>query len=143
MVMKFDDIIISDEFATHPPAENKIKKCREAYAQGIKDRKLVITPNNMLVDGYVLYLVMKENGYTGDVDVNLKKYSTTYVFGKHEYSDKEYVWYANMSFKKLRDKVGQTAKVETFIGIQPVTITRVIKSYTPPVKGKIRKVVEV
>lgn len=142
MVMQFDDIIISNDFAAHPPKENKMKVCREAYDQGIKDRRLVVTPNNVLVDGYVLYLVMKENGFHGTVDVNMKRYSTTYVFGKHEGSDKEYVWYANMSFKKLRDKIGQTAMVETRLGVQPIIITKVIKSYSAPVKGKIRKVVE-
>lgn len=144
MVINFEDIIISPKFAATPPAEAKIKKCHEAYSNGILDRELVINKDNVLVDGYVLYCVMKESKYKGEVNVVINRFHgipTTYVFGKHPGDDKERVWYINMSYDKVKHKVGQIASVQTRKGDQPITVTRVKRLKNPPVQGLIRKVV--
>ena len=131
-------------FKATPPSEHKLKKCREEYSKGVLDRDLVINKNNVLVDGYVLYCVLKENGYVGDIKVEINPFydiSTTYVFGKHPGDDKERVWYINMSYSKVKDKVGQIATVQTRKGNQPITVTRIERLKNPPIQGIIRKVV--
>lgn len=144
MYINFQDIIINPMFEATPPSEHKLKKCREEYSKGVLDRDLVINKNNVLVDGYVLYCVLKENGYVGDIKVEINPFydiSTTYVFGKHPGDDKERVWYINMSYSKVKDKVGQIATVQTRKGNQPITVTRIERLKNPPIQGIIRKVV--
>lgn len=144
MLIDFQDIIISPSFAATPPSESKLKQCRELYGLGVLDRDIVVNKENILVDGYVLYCVMKENGYTGNVKVEINPFygiPTTYVFGKHPGDDKERVWYINMSYDKIKHKVGQIASVQTRKGNQPITVTRIERLKNPPVQGLIRKVV--
>ena len=147
MKIDFRDIVISNEFLKTKPSEQKLQKCRESYKEGIMDRQIVINHNNMLIDGYVLYYVLKEAGYDDEIDVvyhgNLKGSPVTYVFGKHEGDDKERCWYINRSYKKMKDCIGHKATVQTRQGLQPITITEVKRSKTPPVEGLIRKVVYV
>lgn len=141
MRIKFDDIIINDSYKATKPSEKKLAECKAAYEEGVLDRDIVVNERNVLTDGYVLYCVMKEAGYKGDVDVVVAKSKTTYVFGKHNNDDKERVWYINMSFTKVKEKIGHLAQVETSNGINTIMITRVERLSEPPVKGEIRKVV--
>lgn len=148
MKIDFKDIIISPAFESSIPKSSKMERCRNAYDKGILDREIVLNGQNVLIDGYVLYLVMKEQGVNGKVEVrriNNKFYRipTTYVYGKHLGQDKEYVWYINMSYQKVKDMVGQLADVETRKGIQTITITKVKRSLMPPVNGVIRRVVHI
>lgn len=142
MKIQFKDIIIPDTYS--PPSVTKLQKCRKAYGEGVLDRELVVDSKNMLKDGYVLYCVMKENGYDGEVEVShcseFYNTPTTYVFGKHPGDDKERVWYINMAYSKVKNMVGRTAIVHTKKGLQPITITRVERLKNPPVNGVIRKV---
>lgn len=145
MKINFKDIIIPDMFAKSTPARSKMDKCRIAYDAGVLDRDLVVNCANVLTDGYVLYCVMQEHNYEGEVEVKMSGkrdgIATTYVYGKHPGDDKERVWYINMSYNKVKDKVGRRASVQTVDGIQPITITRVERSMKQPYSGIIRKVV--
>jgi len=146
MKMSFRDIIIP-QFYTKP-SEKKLKKCRDAYKNGTLDRDLVIDNKNVLRDGYVLYCVMKESNYDGEVEVmHCNKFynnPTTYVFGKHMGVDeKERCWYINMAYNKVADKIGCLADVETKKGIQTIVVTRVARLSNPPHDGLIRKVVHI
>lgn len=145
MKIKFSDIIISDSFKATTPSQIKMEKCRKAYEDNVMDRDLVVNSKNILVDGYVLYCVMKEAGFNGEVEVKQNRFRntpTTYVFGKHMGEDtKERCWYINMSYNKVKDKVGKLADVQTRRGIQTIEVTRVERLKNPPVDGLIRKVV--
>lgn len=145
MKINFEDIIIP-EFYTQP-SMYKLKKCRREYKKGVFDRDLVVDDKNVLKDGYVLYCVLKEHDYKGEVDVVLANRfhgtPTTYIYGKHAGDDTERVWYINMGYKKVRDKIGQLADVETRRGIQTITITNVKRLTNPPYNGLIRKVVHI
>lgn len=148
MKIDFNDIIIQPAFANTSPKTSKMKKCKTFYDKGILDRDIVINQNNTLVDGYVLYLVMKENNYNGKVEVRKVNNKfvgipTTYVYGMHPGQDKEYVWYINMSYSKVKDMIGKLADVETKRGIQTITITKVERLSIPPVEGTIRRVVHI
>lgn len=148
MKINFNDIIINQVFRSTIPKKNKMEKCRENYSKGVLDREIIINSNNVLIDGYILYLIMKENGIKGKVDVkrvNSKFVGipTTYVYEIHPGQDKEYVWYINMSYSKVKDMIGKLADVETKRGIQTITITKVERLSIPPVEGTIRRVIHI
>ena len=137
MRINFDDIVISQAFQSTQPSQEKINSCKAAYKQGIYDRDLVLNHKNVLVDGYVLYCVLKEAGYKGDIEV---KKSRTYVFGKHPNDDKERVWYINMAYNKAKNFIGHLAMVNTKQGTATIRITKVENLVDPPVNGDIKKV---
>ena len=143
--INFEEIIISPNFKRTPPSPSKLDKCRKLYSTGVQDREIKINPRNVLVDGYVLYCVLKEAGYSGEIEVTkvsqFYNTPTTYIFGKHPGDDKERCWYINMSYNKVKDKVGCLAGVQTKQGVQPITVTKIVRSSHPPVDGTIRKVV--
>lgn len=61
--MKLDDIIIQESFAASKPAHRKLCRCRWNWLYwGGQDRKIVVTEDKILIDGYVMYLVLKEFG---------------------------------------------------------------------------------
>lgn len=120
--MRLSEIKIPADFESSIPNTNKYEKCKKYYKEtGNQDRYIVVDENNVLVDGYIMYLVLKNNGEKfGDsrritlrkhtyTDKQRKKYGrlippkhvvtykekpTAYVYGKHPNSkdDKEYVW---------------------------------------------------
>ena len=60
--MKLSDIKISDAFARTHVSERKLQKCRDYFEKFEKaDRDIVLSSNNILIDGYIMYLVYKEN----------------------------------------------------------------------------------
>ena len=57
------DIVINEPFASSKPRSSKINKIRNYYSEyGYIDKPIVINHNNILLDGYLRYLVLKENG---------------------------------------------------------------------------------
>ena len=60
--MKLSDIKISDAFANSIPRVEKLNDCRNNWnLWNRQDRYIVINPDNVLIDGYIQYLVLKEN----------------------------------------------------------------------------------
>lgn len=120
--MRLSEIKIPEDFANSTPSITKYEKCKKYYKEtGNQDRYIVVDENNVLVDGYIMYLVLKNHDVEyGNVkrltlrkhtytDKQRKKYGrlispkhvvtykekpTAYVYGKHPNSkdDKEYVW---------------------------------------------------
>lgn len=61
--MKLSKIKIRSDFAATKPRQEKMNLCRYCYKRcGKLDREIVINKDNVLVDGYVGYLVLLENG---------------------------------------------------------------------------------
>ena len=65
--MKLRKIKISDRFKTHPPKDEKLDSRREVFLNHSADflnlhHPIIVNKNNMLVDGYCTYLVLKEHG---------------------------------------------------------------------------------
>ena len=60
--VKLSDIIINEPFASHAPKIGKLNRIREYYKEyGYVDKPLTVNRNNILLDGYIRYLVLKEN----------------------------------------------------------------------------------
>ena len=60
---KLSDIKIPKEFQESTPGKNKVKKYRDYWNEYKRQLKpVVLNKNNVLLDGYIQYLTLKENG---------------------------------------------------------------------------------
>ena len=56
------DVIISEPFASSQPRSGKMNRVRKHYSEyGYVDKPIIINRKNVLLDGYIRYLVLKEN----------------------------------------------------------------------------------
>lgn len=144
--MKLSEIIISDEFKKHPPTEWKMQQCRDYYNEhGCLDRNIVISKDGILIDGYVAYLVLLENGVneTDIVVSDLYSGETMYVFGHHHEGVAEYVWRVAPDTRDVSKlTVGHSAIVRTKYGNRAINVSRIEYLKKPPVDGRIRTVVQ-
>lgn len=122
MKMNFSEIMIPESFESSTPNTLKYVKCEKYYNEtGNQDRYIVVDENNVLVDGYIMYLVLKSHDveycdakrltlrkhkYTdrqrekygriipSEKVISYKNKPTVYIYGKHPNGiiDKEYVW---------------------------------------------------
>ena len=165
--MKLSDIRITSAFAETTPTEEKMQQCRENWNKWKRqDRYLVVTPgNNVLIDGYIMYLVLKENGVEeAEVKISTRrkkrwvrkniedwkepKYRTEptmYVFGKHvnSWGDKEYMWRIPKSRTWMQEnvQVGDIVLCVAKRGVSPVQVTRIEVLDECPVDMVVKKVV--
>ena len=167
--MKLLDIKISDAFANSIPRVEKMNDCRNNWnLWNRQDRFVVVNPDNVLIDGYIQYLVLKENNieeaeikisnrrrkrwYRKNVeDLNVHHYrneSTTYVYGVHpnSKSKKEFVWRVPKSWSELGWEnglnIGDEILVTTKFGIKPVVVTKIEISDKCPVNMPVKRVVK-
>ena len=166
MKMKLSDIKVPKSFASTTPKEEKMSVCRDFWNNNhTQIKNIVVNKDNILVDGYVQYLVLKENG-VGEADViklehkktyhhrgyqrkktcvepSYKRETTTYIFGIHPKSRiKEYVWRVPASWKGWENDLlpGDLIWVHTKYGIKPIIITRIEWLDRCPVNMKVKKV---
>lgn len=122
MKMNLSEIKIPEYFESSVPSLYKYEKCCRYYKEtGNQDRYIVVNENNILLDGYIMYLVLKSHGveccdakriilrkhkYTDkqraiygriippEKVLTYKEKPTVYIYGKHPngITDKEYVW---------------------------------------------------
>ena len=163
--IKLSDIIITEAFVNTIPKDEKMNECRYNWDKYHKqDRYIVITPGNVLIDGYIMYLVLKENNveeaeikistrrkkrwYRKNVeDWNIPHYrneTTTYVYGVHPNSKcaKEFMWRVPKSWSWFSDniQVGDMIYCNTKFGMSPVVVTKVEKLDKCPVNFKVKRV---
>lgn len=164
MIVKLDEIAISNEFREKSPNSWKMDKCREYYKRtGKQDRNIVVNHKGVLIDGYVMYLVLKEANVeyaiikVSDHKENKKKSllwtgsqpyymrNTVYVYGKHSAKGKEYVWRVPESSKSSIVNIfpGDIARVATKYGLSNVVVTKVVEANRAPINIPIKKVVSV
>ena len=135
--MRLSEIKIPEEFKNSTPNVNKYFKCDKYYMEtGRQDRYLIVDENNVLMDGYIMYLVLVNNGaeygetrilnlnghsYTWkkrkrygrlvpkEKAITYKKKPTVYVYGKHPNrgDQKEYVWRLPQTWEDMRHELRQ------------------------------------
>lgn len=70
--MKFEEIKIPIAFKQSKPNNAKLNAERMYYDEHKTiSKSMLITPNGFLIDGYVKYLILKENNFTGEVPEEL------------------------------------------------------------------------
>lgn len=161
MKISFKNIKVSSWFENSVPREEKLVECREYYnTYGKLDREIVIDFDGYIIDGYIGYLILKENEYSGKirvkqsakrkkkwyrkgVNVSYKNISTIYVFGKHHEDGKEFVWRVPEAKRELVSEltIGNEIAVATKYGTKTVVITRIQELSECPVDGYIKKVI--
>lgn len=163
--MKLSDIKINSAFLNSIPSESKMKECRDNWNKWHRqDRYIVVDKNNYLQDGYVMYLVLKENGVE-DAEIKVgfgkrkcwrrknidgwkipkyREQPTTYIYGLHlKGSDqKERIWRVPNSWKGFVDnvQVGDTIFCNTVHGKAPIVVTRIETLNKCPVEFVVKKV---
>lgn len=151
--MRLDDIKIRDSFASSRPSEEKMQMKKGEYIRSGKLKPIMIDENNVLIDGYISYLILKEFGVENTTVIikekdNLKKFmnkSTYYIYGIYKNAGKEYSWFVpNGCIDGFIGKAlpGDKVLVNTRNGNKRVTITRIVLLDNPPVKQRIRKVIK-
>lgn len=169
--MRLDNIKIKHSFAATIPKEEKMAVFKAYWKTHKKqDRYIVVNHNNVLIDGYIQYLVLKEaNVEIVEVKISdrtrkilsrkirLPKQSkpkklsyresdTTYVFGTLLYSKskKERVWRIPNNWRKERTKdfnIGDVVMVHNQKELSPIIITRIEKLNECPIDIPVKKVV--
>lgn len=154
--IKLSDIVISSAFADSVPSEQKIQKYRSRFAETkVQSKYLVLDQNNVLVDGYIQYLILKENNVEEAKYVRSGKFcnkkkptyrtqKTTYIYGTHPNSKctKEFVWRVPKGWIDFAEnvKVGDKIYCKTKFGVAPVVVSRIEVNSLCPVDVPVRKV---
>lgn len=162
--MKLSEIKITPAFAETTPNGKKMEECRYNWRMyGKQDRYIVVNHNNVLVDGYIMYLILKEHKEEECevLDYKKKKHNkryektpksspsykntlTTYIFGVHPNSNciKEFCWRVPTSWRNWADNIelGDTILCQTKYGFSPVIVNRVEVLDKPPIDMRVKKV---
>ena len=164
-MIKLSEIKIKESFANTTPSEEKMNECRYNWRMYKKqDRYIVVDHNNVLIDGYVMFLVLMEHKEeyaevkfsnrrkkrlerknTKDwVTPRYKDNPTTYIFGTHPNSKDEriYTWRVPESWTGFADniQIGDTILCATKFGFSPVIVNRIEVLDKPPIDLPIKKV---
>lgn len=166
--IKLSEIKINEAFVKSIPSESKMQECRNNWNMWHKqDRYIVVNHNNVLIDGYIQYLVLKENNVKeveikistrrkkrwyrkNTKDWNIPHYrneATTYIYGVHpnSKSGSEFVWRVPKSWSEVgwEDglEIGDKILVDTEFGIKPVVVTKIEISDKCPVNIPVKRVV--
>ena len=71
---KLDEIYIAEEFTNTTPNSKKVEEYRNYYNRnGVQAKPIIVNRKGILIDGYIQYLILKENGEE-DAVVIQKKY---------------------------------------------------------------------
>lgn len=164
--MRLEDIKIKNSFSATTPKEEKMNECRQFWNTYHKqDRYIVIDNKNTLVDGYIQYLVLKENNIeVAEVhhsnkkkekwfrkEKTYKERTTTYIYGVHPNSKdiEERVWRVPNSWWQgwvNQLNIGDMMLVHTKHGLAPIEITKIeISDRSPvdiPVKTVVRRIID-
>lgn len=144
--INIDKIRISNAFQRTHPSDVKVKECRDYWEKYHEQSKMiVVNKNNILVDGYIQYLILKEKGVKlAEVEQpEYQKEWTTYIYGIHQEGiGKEYVWKVPKSWKDWENDIlpGDKILVETKYGVREIIVTKIEWLDERPIDKKIRNV---
>jgi len=164
--MKLSDIKIKESFEITTPKVEKMEECRNNWNIYHKqDRYIVVNNDNELIDGYIQYLILKENGVKEaniKVSNRRKKFwhrksvkdwtvphyrneETTYIYGVHSNSKctKEFMWRVPKGWTWFAENVqiGDSILCGTKFGVAPVIVTKIEVLDKCPVDFAVKRVV--
>lgn len=124
------DIVISDGFTKTTPNISKVERIREYFnVYNTIDKPVTISSGNVLIDGYIRYLIAKENNIQSIPcvisDKNFKpKKPMKYIVGSFD-NGSEYIWKIR---NKLDVNVGDKVLVANKNGKAVVSVVDVFES---------------
>lgn len=157
--IKLSSIKIPKSYAVTTPSEKKVRTKRKKYRKG-KLRAITINTDGFLINGYINYLILKENNIE-DAEVNIvdikkndnsnvpesyRNTRTTYIYGKHpnDKSEKIYIW--RIPNKENWMKFSETVLPDDLIfcktkfGCSPVIVQAIQTVDKCPVEFPVKKV---
>lgn len=157
--VKLSSIKIPKSYAVTTPSEKKVRTKRKKYRKG-KLRAITINTDGFLINGYINYLILKENNIE-DAEVNIvdikkndnnnvpesyRNTRTTYIYGKHpnDKSEKIYIW--RIPNKENWMKFSETVLPDDLIfcktkfGCSPVIVQAIQTIDKCPVEFPVKKV---
>jgi hypothetical protein len=157
--VKLSSIKIPKSYAVTTPSEKKVRTKRKKYRKG-KLRAITINTDGFLINGYIDYLILKENNVE-DAEVNIvdikknnnsnvpesyRNTMTTYIYGKHpnDKSEKIYTWQIPNaeSWRKFSETVLPNDLIfcKTKFGCSPVIVQAIQTVDKCPVEFPVKKV---
>jgi len=136
--ININEIIVPKSFSK--PSEKKMDAVRRHMEKhGVLDQPVVLQ-GDLLVDGYVRYLVAKEYKmeripFVQSSDLNNIEKPTMFIVGKFKYCDKEYTWRVP---SKIKIKVGDRALVDSKYGKNGHAVVTVLKVFESEDKDMMR-----
>lgn len=162
MKRKLSEIKITEEFLNTKPSNIKVQECRKFWGKNHKqDRYLVINEEGYLIDGYIQYLILKENKVDeAEIQIsNVRKNKwkrmekdtyrnqlTTYIYGKHPGDEKKktYIWRVPNSdgWDEFKSNVNVDDMIFCYSKkrVTPVVVTEVVTTKNCPVIYPVNKV---
>lgn len=161
--IKMSEIVIPDSFTETSPKERKVKECKDIWDKyHMQDRYIILDNYNVLVNGYIMYLVLKmydvesafikrvtnSKYYKGQNRINpilihdsYKNTRTCYVYGVHEDEKfkKERIWRMENESDWNEVNIGDILNAKTKHGNSMITVTRKTITDRCPVNMDIRK----
>lgn len=117
--IKVSEIVIPEEFTNSSPNEEKVIAIRQYINQYHKLNKPIVLNGNILVDGYIRYLVAVENQMDEIPFIKAMAYkrehpnsnlSISYITGRFRHGRKEYLW---KNDKGIPINIGDRVLVDT------------------------------
>ena len=157
--VKLSSIKIPKSYAVTTPSEKKVRTKRKKYRKG-KLRAITINTDGFLINGYINYLILKENNVE-DAEVNIvdikkndnsnvpesyRNTRTTYIYGKHpnDKSEKIYTWRIPNaeSWRKFSETILPDDLIfcKTKFGCSPVIVQAIQTVDKCPVEFPVKKV---
>lgn len=157
--IKLSSIKIPKSYEVTTPSEKKVRTKRKKYRKG-KLRAITINTDGFLINGYINYLILKENNVE-DAEVNIidikkndnsnvpesyRNIKTTYIYGKHsnDKSEKIYTWRIPNaeSWRKFSEMVLPDDLIfcKTKFGCSPVIVQEIQTIDKCPVEFPVKKV---
>lgn len=157
--IKLSSIKIPKSYTVTTPSEKKVRTKRKKYKKG-KLRAITINTDGFLINGYINYLILKENNVE-DAEVNIvdikkndnsnipesyRNTRTTYIYGKHpnNKSEKIYTWRIPNaeSWRKFSEMVLPDDLIfcKTKFGCSPVIVQAIRTVDKCPVDFPVKKV---
>lgn len=162
MKRKLSEIKITEEFLNTKPSNIKVQECRKFWGKNHKqDRYLVVNEEGYLIDGYIQYLILKENKVDeAEIQIsNVRKNKwkrmekdtyrnqlTTYIYGKHPGDEKKktYIWRVPNSdgWNEFKSNVNVDDMIFCYSKkrVAPVIVTEVVTTKNCPVIYPVNKV---
>ena len=138
--MMIDNIKIPEYFS--PPNDEKYREKEHTYIKSGYLRPIIINHNNVLVDGYISYLILKRAGiketecvFSDDTDEIM-----TYIKGVHLNGKKEYTWMVpRRLIKRFTNKISPGDRVFCYSNrrVAPVIVKSI---FTAPKTEKVAQV---
>ena len=129
-------IYVPSSFRNTTPSPKKMDAVRNYLCENGKLDRPVVLADNVLVDGYIRYLVAVESGldhipYISVLDQQKQMANTppVYICGKFEGNDKEYTWRITKRMSvEVGDMVQVKSKCKDGSNTSVVTVTKVFTS---------------